>query len=361
MSNKGRSLRFQLERRTHSSPLAQAVFFVVGLVAALLISGVLIYIAKADVLLALASIFRGAFGGWEAFLETLVQSTPILFTGLAVVLAFRGRVWNIGAEGQFFAGAVMATLFGVNLSGLPAALLVPALIILAMVGGAIWGLIPGILKAAFNTSEIIVTVMMNYIMMYLTSFLLTGPLKEPGQHFMQSPKLPASASLPLLFADNRLHLGFALAVVFVLFVYLLLFKTPLGFDIRAIGENPLAARYKGINTKTTIVLAMLLSGAIAGLAGGSEVLGLHHRLRLDISVNYGYTGIIIALLGKLNPFGVLIAAVFFGALVNGSTSMMIYTGVPVALVYSVQGLVLICVLTAEVASKYRIRRVSTSG
>jgi len=158
-------------------------------------------------------------------------------------------------------------------------------------------------------------------------------------------------------SDTRLHFGFILSLISGVFAYLLLWKTPLGYEIRAVGINPVAAQYKGISIKRITVLAMIISGAIAGLAGGSEVVGLHYRLRLDISTGYGYTGIIIALLGRLNPIGVVIAAIFFGALVNGSTSMQIITGVPVALVYCVEAIVLIFVLSADIISRYRIRRI----
>jgi simple sugar transport system permease protein len=157
--------------------------------------------------------------------------------------------------------------------------------------------------------------------------------------------------------QSRVHLGFLLAIIATIIIFYFLWKTSSGFEIRALGESRSAARYKGINTKRVIIVVMIISGAIAGLAGGGEVVGVHHRLRLDISSNFGYTGIIIALLGKLNPIGVLIAAIFFGALVNGSTSMQVSAGVPVALVYTLQSLVLICVITADVLSHYRIRRI----
>lgn len=356
MSHSLGGLRIRLERKQEVSSLAQAVSLIGGVLAALGISAAFIDAANVSVIDALASIFRGAFGGWESFLETLVQSTPIIFTGLAIVIAFRGRVWNIGAEGQFFAGAVASTYVGLHFGNLPAPVLIPLVLVSAMVGGALWGFIPGILRAMFNTNEIIVTVMLNYVMMYFVSFLLCGPLQEPGQFFMQTARVADGARLPVLVAGSRLHFGFVLAVLLSLAIYVFLFKTPLGFDIRALGESHTAARYKGVNPRATVLIVMILSGAIAGLAGGSEVMGLHHRLRIDISVNYGYTGIIIALLGRLNPVGVIIAGIFFGVLVNGSTSMMVYTGVPVALVYCVQGLVLICVLCAEVAVRYRIRR-----
>ena len=185
---------------------------------------------------------------------------------------------------------------------------------------------------------------------------LSGPWRDPSQFYLQTEYFPDHCRFPAIVANSRLHLGFALSLVLAGVVYLLLWKTPLGFEIRSIGINPRASRYKGIKLKRTIVLVMVLSGAIAGLGGGSEVAGLHQQLRLDISTGYGYTAIIIALLGRLHPVGVIIVAIFFGGLVNGSTSMQINTGVPVALVNCIQGVVLMFVLTAEVLANYKIRR-----
>jgi len=334
------------------------VAILAGLAAALGVSALLIATAKADVATALSAIYRGAFGDWETFGETLVQATPLIFTGLAMVVAFRVRVWNIGAEGQFFAGAMAAIWFGLHVTGLPRPVLLLFLVLASMAAGAVWAFIPGWLRAKFGASEIIVTVMMNYLIMYLLSYLLSGPWRDPNSFYLQSSRIPDHAHFPALFEYSRLHMGFILALLATLFSYVLLWKTPLGYEFRAIGSNPTAARYKGIPIERDIVLVMLVSGALAGLAGGSEILGLHHRLRLDISPGYGYTGIIIALLGRLHPVGVILAAVLFGALVNGSTLMQVHTGVPVALVYSVQGIILIFVLASEALCTYRIRRIA---
>ena len=342
--------RFSPSRWTDiSAALAAAI------VTLIVISG-LIATSGANVTDALAALFTGAFGSRAASLETLVQATPLIFTGLAAVIAFRGRVWNIGAEGQFFAGAMAAAWFSLNFDSLPSVALVTLSILLGTGGGALWGLIPGFLRARFGANEIIVTVMMNYIILLVLSFLLVDAWSDPTVYYLQTPRFPEASYLPT-FWNSRIHLGFFVGFLLSGWVYCFLWKTPLGYEIRALGDNPVASKYKGIATSKTIMLTMAISGAIAGLGGGIEVLGIHHRLRLDISIGYGFLGILVALLGRLNPFGVALAAVLFGALINGSTSMQIFTGVPAALVETTQGVVLIMLLVAQAATKYRIRRI----
>jgi simple sugar transport system permease protein len=347
---------WRLERRAVSTPAAQAAALSLGLVAAFVTSALLIISAGASLLQSLAAFYQGAFGDWEAIAETLVQATPLIFTGLAVTLAFRSRLWNIGAEGQFFAGTMAAVWVGTTFAGLPSAALFGLIVAGSTLAGAAWGLIPGWLKARYRTNEVVVTVMMNYIIQYILSFLLSGPWRDPNSFFLQTAAIPEAAYFPRLFAGTRLHAGFLLALLAAGLIYVLLWKTVLGYEIRAYGINTWASRYKGINVTLVIVLVMAISGGLAGLAGGSEVAGLHHRLRLDISTGYGFTGILIALLGRLNPFGVILASILFGGLINGSTGMQIATGVPVALVYAVQGLTLIFVLAADTLSRYRLVR-----
>ena len=331
-----------------------AVF--IALISALSVSALLIYSSGANVAGALTALYRGSFGSKNAFLETLVQATPIIFTGLAMTIVFRGRVWNIGAEGQFFAGALATAWISMNLAHLPPILIIVLILLASMAAGGLWGFIPGYLKAKLGISEIIVTIMMNYIMQYILSYLLGGPLQADGDFFLQTPRFESSTYLPRFF-NSRIHLGFLIALLLVGIINILLWKTSLGYEIRAVGDNPTAARYKGINIQKTIILVMVMSGAIAGLAGGTELAGLHHRLRMDISTGYGYTGIMIALLGRLNPIGVVPAAIFYGALVNGSTAMQINYNVPVALIYSIQGIMIVFLLMADALTKYRIRRI----
>jgi ABC-type uncharacterized transport system permease subunit len=356
-----RSTGWRVEPRVGTSRWWQVASILLALAAAFAVSSLLIASAGANVLEALQAMGRGAFGSWSAAAETLVQSTPLIFTGLAVTVAFRGRIWNIGAEGQFWAGAMAAYWVATNVTGLPTFVIIAMTIIAAFAAGMTWGGLAGLLKACYGASEIIVTVMLNFIILFTLSFLLSDVWQDPSSHFYQTAATPEASFFPRLLLKGRLHLGFALAMLVAILVYVLLWMTTLGYEIRALGINPVAARYKGINVATTTVLILAISGGIAALAGASEVAGLHHRLRLDISTGYGFTGIIIAMLGRLHPAGVILAAVFFGALVNGALGMQITTGVPVALVQAIQGITLLFLLTADVLARYRLTRVRTDG
>jgi simple sugar transport system permease protein len=327
----------------------------VAILLSLLVSAGLIATSGANPWEAMQALAKGAFGNRNAVLETIVQATPLIFTGLAMVVSFRAKVFNIGAEGQFFAGAMAAAWISMNLAYFPKAAIIPLIILGSMAAGAVWGFIPGYLKARFGSNEIIVTVMLNYVIQFIISYLLGGAWRDPSQYFLQTIRFADSTHLPTFF-DSRIHLGFFVSLLMVLLIYFLVWKTPLGYDIRAIGDNPTSSKYKGVRINLIMIAVMAISGAIAGLAGGMEVNGIHYRLKLDISTGYGFTGILIALLGRLNPFGVILAAVFFGALINGSTGMQIFTGVPVALVFSVQGIVLIFLLATEAITRYRLER-----
>ncbi|HJW91919.1 MAG TPA: ABC transporter permease [Anaerolineales bacterium] len=349
--------RLKVEKRVEAGPVARLASLALALLGALLVSAVLMRSAGAGILESYASLFDGGFGNWNEIVETMVKATPLIFTGLAATIAFRARIWNIGAEGQLFAGAMAAFWVVMNLAGLPRPLLVLAILTASFLGGAVFGLIPGYLKAYLKVDEIIVTVMLNYIVRYALSYLLSGPWKDPASYYLQSSEIPPQAYFPLLVPDSRLHIGFAAALLAAILLYLLLWRTPLGFDIRALGLNPTAARFRGLDVSKTILLVMAISGGVAGLAGAGELAGLQHRLRMDISTGYGFAGIIVAMLGGLQPLWVLLAAVFFGGLVNGSVRMQITTGVPVAVVYVMQAIILLFLLTAGVISRYRLRRV----
>ena len=349
-------LGYTLEKRESTNPLWQTFWTFLALVVALLISAVLIILAKANVGEAFAGLFGGAFGSWKATIETLVKATPLILTGLAVTIAFRGRIWNIGAEGQFWAGAMAGYWASANFLDLNPILHFFVILLAAFIGGAVCGLIPGILKGLLRVDETIVTVMMNYVVHFYLSYLLSGPWQDPDEFYYITSPVPESSQYPVVFPNTRLHVGFIVAVVASVVVFWILNKTRLGYEIRAIGMNPLAAKFKGINVSQVIIVTMLISGGVAGLAGAGEVVGLHHRLRTDISSGYGFTGIIVAMLAGLNPLVVIVAAIFFGGLINGSNRMQIFTGVPVALVYAMQAIVLLCLLSFQVLTNYRIRR-----
>ena len=353
---------WRVEKRLSVGWVREGIFLVLAVVIAIGLSALLIAMSGANVGDAYKALLDGAFGSRRSTLESLVQATPLIFTGLAAAIAFRARIWNIGGEGQFFAGAMggwwVANAWG---DSLPQLVILLVSVLAAALAGAVWASIAGFLKAKFDTNEIITTVMLNFVILFILSYLLGGPWRSPDTYYFQTVRMPETSWLPKFIEESRLHWGFALALIFAVITYILIWKTPLGFEIRGLGINKQAAKFKGISVSATIVIVMALSGAVAGLAGMSEVAGLHHRLQLDISIGYGFTGIIIALIGRLHPLGVVISAIFFGALVNGATFMQITTGTPSALIEVIQGLVLILVLIAAVVVRYRIRRVQADG
>jgi general nucleoside transport system permease protein len=349
---------YRLEKRKEIGFLMNVLSIVVALLLSIIIASGIIKSAGAEPAVVFLAIAKGAFGSKSAVIDTLIKSTPIMLTGLATIFAFRARVWNIGQEGQLYAGAMAATFVVLTFPNLqlPAWIYIPLLLVVSIIGGALWGGIPGILRSRFGVNEIIVTVMLNYVILYLTTFLLNGVWQEPGSFYYNTIKFPEATFLPKLF-DTRLHLGFVIAVVVALLAFFVMWKMKLGYEIRAMGNNPTAARYKGINTRWIMLVVMLISGGISGLAGGIEILAIHHRLLYGFSSAFGFTGILIALLGRLHPLGVVLAAIFFGALHNGASAMQIYSDVPRELVTLIQGLVIILLLFTEAAFKYRIRRV----
>ncbi len=349
--------KFKIEAKPHVSVWSELLAILAALVASFAVCAIIVLTTShAKVSEVFLALFQGAFGSKQAVLDTLVQATPLIFTGLATVVAFRGRVWNIGGEGQYVAGAIIAAWLSISFGGLPRGVALPLVLIGSMIGGAIWAFIPGYLKAKFGSNEIIITVMMNYIILFILSYLLSGPWKDPNSYYLQTISFSQKVTLPTLFNSN-LHVGFILALAFSILVFILLWKTPLGYEIRSIGVNLIAARYKGVDVAKTIVLTMIISGVLAGLAGGVQVSGVLHRVKLDISVGYGFTGILIAMMGRLNPYGAVLAAIFYGALDNGATYMQIITNVPVALIQTFQGIILFFLIISFVLMRYRVRRI----
>lgn len=290
-------------------------------------------------------------------LESLVATTPYIFGGLAVALGFKAGVFNIGVEGQILIGASSSVFVGYFFTGLPAIIHIPFALLAGMVGGGIWGLIPGWLKAKTGGHEVINTIMMNYIAFYLNDWLLRGPMKREGTMQPVSPLIQESAELPKLFPyPIRFHIGFFIAVIFIFLVYFLLFKTTWGLNLRMVGANPRAAKYAGINVPNYTMLAMTLSGALAGLAGANEVLGVNHSLYVAFSSGYGFNSIALALIGNNNPFGVGLAAFLFGTLENGATQMQMDAAIPVEIISIIQAMVLMFIAApAIVRTIYRIR------
>ena len=294
---------------------------------------------------------------FNPFLESLVQSTPYIFAGLAVALGFRVGLFNIGVEGQLFIGAIFAVVAGIYIKGLPAIIHVPLALGAGALGGALWGFIPGWLKAKTGGHEVINTIMMNYIAFRLSEFLLRGVLKDPDGYTPVSAKIEESAMLWKFFEDPiRFHLGFFIALGMAYVVYWLLFKTTWGFELRTVGSNPKAARYAGMNIVRNTILAMVLSGALAGLAGANEVLGVNHNLALAFSSGYGFDAIALALLGKSHPLGVVLAAILFGTLRNGAIRMQLSAGIPIDIISVLQALILAFIAApAIIRTIYRLK------
>lgn len=336
---------------------------VLAILTAMIIGGLIIAAVGGNPFAAYWGLIQGAFGSTKALSETGVWATPYIFAGLAVALAFKGGLFNIGAEGQLALGAVVSSLIGYALPGwlhtsLPIYIHLPLAIILGLLGGAIWAAIPGALKAYTGGHEVINTIMMNYIALNITSFLLNGPMKDPDPYNVvaRTPEIAQSARIPPIFSGLRVHWGFVLALLVAVFIWWLLQKTTLGFEIRMVGSNPDAAKYAGINVKRIIVLTMALSGALAGLAGTIEVTALNYRHELGFSTGYGFDAIAIALLGKTNPFGVILAAILFGAMRNGGTRMQFLTQIPVDIISVIQALILLFVAAdAIIRFIYRVR------
>ena len=331
---------------------------------AIIIGGLVIAGVGGNPFAAYSGLFEGAFGSVKALSETAVWASPYIFAGLAVSVAFKGGLFNIGAEGQLALGAVASAWVGYalpDLLGYPLPMIIhlPLAVAAGMLFGLIWGAIPGALKAYTGAHEVINTIMMNYIALNLVSFLLNGPMKDknPLNVIARTPEIAASARIPIIFSGLRIHWGFILALVVAFLVWWILWKTTLGFEIRTVGANPDAAKYAGINVKRIMTLAMALSGMLAGLAGAIEVTALNYRHELGFSTGYGFDAIAIALLGKNHPLGVVLAAILFAAMRNGATRMQFLTQIPVDIISVIQALILLFVAAdAIVRYIYRIRQ-----
>jgi simple sugar transport system permease protein len=289
-------------------------------------------------------------------LEVLVTATPILFTGAAVAIAFRAGYWNIGAEGQLLLGAVGAAGIGIVVGDLPLLLALPIMIAGGALAGAAWALVPALLRVRFGIDEVVTTLLLNPVALLLVNGLLHGPWRDPITGFPESPRIAASAEFPTLIDRSRLHLGFVVALAVILVAWYVLAKTPAGLRLRATGLSPHGARFAGINVSRTLLGAALVSGAIAGIAGVSEVAGIQNRLTGGLSPGYGYTGIVVATLGTLTMPGVAIAALFLGDLTVGASSAARSLGIPSQLGAVVQGVLLLTTVALLALRRQRFRR-----
>jgi simple sugar transport system permease protein len=338
--------------------LTEALVPVLAVFTALVIGAGVIIVTGADVWKAYGGLWDGAFGGLGAISDTLVVSTPYILAGLAVAVGFKCGLFNIGAEGQLAMGSMGAAVAGFSITGLPIYIHLPLTITIGLLWGAAWGAIPGYLRAKTGAHEVITTIMLNYIAIRLTDYLIKGPFLDTSSSAPKTPNIQPSAELPLLLGEGyRLHAGFLLAVAMAFVVWWFIEKTTLGFEIRTVGANPDAAQYAGMSITRNFVLAMSISGGLAGLAGTVQVLGLEYNLKAQFSAGYGFDSIAIALLARSNPIAIIPAAIFWGALRSGAGAMQVQSGISSNLINIIQALVIIFVAADQIVRwLYRIRR-----
>lgn len=330
---------------------------VTALGATVAIASFLAMLAGANPFSVLGLILNGAFGSKFAILETLNRATPLIFTGLAVAVAFRAKFWNIGAEAQLYAGALLTVLLGTGLLPWPSIAIIPTLALFSILAGAILLLVPALLKTRFGVDEVVTTLLFNFIFLLFVSMLLEGPLKDPmGMGWPKSARLLPEARLPRLVDGLRLHWGFGLAILSAISVWVVQSRMTLGYEMRAVGLNRQAAAFAGIPVNLVLVKTALLSGGLAALAGFSEVAGLKGSLTLDLSPGFGYTGIIVAMLALLHPLGVIFAALFVAGIFVGADSMSRAADVPTYLADIMLATALLLMVLAIMLTRFRIVR-----
>jgi len=327
--------------------LSEIARFISTLILALGIGAIAIQLSGRNAGAAYRALAEAAVGSRLALADSLAIATPLILTGLATAVAFRAGIFNVGVEGSLYMGAFAAAWFGFTWPDTPAVLSIPAAILAGGIAGTVWGLIPGALKAWLAVDEIVSTIMMNYIAISFTSYLVNYPFAVPGLANAMSPMIGIPARLPRLFPPSQLHAGFLLALMCVLGIGILFRWTIWGFEFNIQGTNPLFARWIGIRSPHVILKAMGLSGFLGGLAGAVQVLGIHYRFIANFSPGYGYDGIAIALLGRTTALGTLVGALLFGALRNGASGLELFAGIPLELVRILEA-VIIMMVTAEV-------------
>ncbi len=349
-------MRIVLAKRCPLPHWLQLLVPVAAIVVTLILAAIPILFAGGDLKLSYITLFKGALGTRYNILETCVKACPLILTGLAVAFAFRAKFWNIGAEGQLMAGAIVAAAIGINApEGTPMMVLLPLILVTGFVAGGAWAFIPALLKMKLKVDDVVTTLILNYVMFHIMGFLLFGPMQQPNSSWPRSAGIVDAARLPVLLARSRFHVGILLALVMVLVIWFINSKTVLGYETKAVGVNPTASFFGGINNTKIVFLTALISGGLAGLAGVMEVAGIHFHLLMDISPGYGYSGIPIAMLGRLHPIGTALSAFFFSVIIVGAQSMSRMTGVPVYIAEVIQGMALIVMLIALLLTEYRIK------
>lgn len=357
--------RLHIEKRIDDYPWWFPALISVGaVIAAFVLSGIVFALIGGEPIKVLGFFFKATFGSWPVFSDTLVKATPLILTGLACTVAFKMKLWNIGAEGQLFMGAFFAStvvLIPILGEDAPRFLVISLMLVLGMLGGALYGLIPGFLKARFQINEIITTLMLNYIAIFWNNYFIFDKWSDGG--FQMTPTFARNAWLPRLtdyarqiraFSGVTLHLGVVFALVAVVVVWWILQRSQWGYEIKLIGDNPEAAKYAGVNVSRNIIYVMMFSGALAGLAGMVEISGVVHRLQQQISPGYGFTGIIVAWLAKLNPVAVILVSILFGALIVAGREIQ-----PSGMSQMLQGFILFMVISSDVLLRYKVSLVRT--
>lgn len=348
---------WKVERTPTPSLTVQILAPLISVLLALIACGLVLLASRQNPISVYHAMLLGALGDRFGFTETLVKMTPLLLAGLGVSVAFKMQLWNIGAEGQIYLGAIGATWIAVialpNARGI---VVVPLMMAAGMIGGAIWGAIPGALRAYFNANETITTLMLNYVAIILCDYLIHGPWRDPNGHgFPGTARFSKAASLPR-WMPYRVHLGLVFGLVAAVILWVALRRTRWGYELGVMGRNDRAARYAGMNITRTIVLVMAVSGALAGLAGMSEVSGIGHQLQRNLSPGYGYTAIIVAWLGRLNPLGIILVSFLLAVLLVGGDQLQMAMNLPSSVAPMLQGAILFFVLGGEALTKYRIVR-----
>lgn len=323
---------------------------VLAVLVALLLGAVIIAFSGSNPLAAYAALLDGSFGSARAFGRTVERATPLIFGGLAVSLAFKAGLFNIGAQGQLVFGAALAAFIGFSLTNLPAVVHIPLALALGAAAGALWGAIPGLLKAYTGAHEVITTIMLNFVAFNFTEFLANGPWKDrsPGNVIARTPAIVDSAELPTL---GTLSLGILIAILVAVLVWWIIWRTTFGFELRTVGQNPSAAHYAGMSVRTVTVVAMVASGLLAGLGGAVETLGVTGRFQPGFNAGLGFTAITIALLARTHPIGVIPAALLIGAMQAGSSQMQFDSGVAPEIIDVVQALILFFVAADVILRK----------
>ncbi len=341
-----------LEQKERVSPNKELLFNIIAIIVALILSGIILAFYGYNPFTSFAGMFKSTLGSSFGFSETIVKTIPLIFTGLSVAMALNSKVWNVGAEGQLYIGALFAAWFAIYFPTLPKFLEIPMILLVSMIGGALWAFFPAILKMKFKMNEVISTLLLNYVAISVLDYFVYGPMKRED-NFPFSKDIPPEAVFNKIGFQN-VHIGIFFALILVIIVYYVLKYTKFGYELRIIGSSIKAANYAGINYDKMMLFVFLISGAFAGLAGANQLCGIEFKLHSHISDDLGYTGIIVAWLARSNPFIIVAFAFFMSSLIIGSEALQ-YEGIPVAIGKVMQSLILFSILGSELFKNYRIK------